>query len=148
MNIVADCESHLILAVETGRGPSPDARWLKKTLCRLPQSVTLNLLLGDAGYDSEENHNVVRKHLACNALIPPRIGRPTRKPATGFFRRAMQKIFRKKPPIFGQRWQVETTFSMLKRNLSSSLTARNYWTQSREMALRVITHNLMICANV
>ena len=47
-------------------------------------------------------------------------------------------------PDYGQRWQIETAFSMLKRNLGSALRARTYWSQCRESMLRVITHNVMI----
>jgi hypothetical protein len=45
---------------------------------------------------------------------------------------------------YGQRWQVKTVASMLKRNLGSALHARTYWSQCREMILRTITHNIMI----
>jgi hypothetical protein len=45
---------------------------------------------------------------------------------------------------YGQRWQVETVFSMVKRLLDSALTARSYSSQNREAALRFLTHNLMI----
>jgi transposase len=46
--------------------------------------------------------------------------------------------------LFGQRWQVETIFSMLKRNLGSALRARRYQSQNREMRLQILTHNLGI----
>jgi hypothetical protein len=49
---------------------------------------------------------------------------------------------------YGQRWQVETVNSMLKRMLGSALRARSYWSRSREMTLRVLTLNIMILANV
>lgn len=45
---------------------------------------------------------------------------------------------------YGQRWQVETVFSMIKRNFSSALRARRYWSQCREMMLLVLTHNIAI----
>ena len=45
---------------------------------------------------------------------------------------------------YGQRWQVETVNSMIKRLLGSALRARNYWTQCREMTLRAIAINVMI----
>ena len=45
---------------------------------------------------------------------------------------------------YGQRWQVETGYSMIKRNLSDELTARSYWPQCRELRLLVITHNILI----
>jgi len=33
---------------------------------------------------------------------------------------------------------------MIKRMLGSALRARNYWSQHREIVLRVLTHNVMI----
>jgi hypothetical protein len=45
---------------------------------------------------------------------------------------------------YGQRWQAETTNSMLKRLLGSSLRARSYWSQCRELILRALTLNTMI----
>ncbi len=45
---------------------------------------------------------------------------------------------------YGQRWQVETVYSMIKRNQGSELRARSYWSQCREMLLKVLTHNIAI----
>jgi len=45
---------------------------------------------------------------------------------------------------YRQRSQVETVISMLKRNLDGCVRARRYWSQIREMALKALTHNLMI----
>ena len=45
---------------------------------------------------------------------------------------------------YGQRWQVETSFSMLKRLLGSALRARRPASLDREILLRVLTINLMI----
>ena len=47
-------------------------------------------------------------------------------------------------PTTHQRWQVETVFSMIKRNLGSALHGRSYWSQCRELMLLAITHNIMI----
>ena len=49
---------------------------------------------------------------------------------------------------YGQRWQVETVNSMVKRRLGSALRARGYWSQCREIILRAITHNVMIVIRV
>jgi hypothetical protein len=46
--------------------------------------------------------------------------------------------------LYGQRWQVETIFSMIKRRLGDVVHARNYWSQNREMLLMILTHNLAI----
>jgi transposase len=48
----------------------------------------------------------------------------------------------------GQRWQSETVNSMLKRNMGSSLRARTPETREMEMRLRVLTHNIMLLANL
>ena len=45
---------------------------------------------------------------------------------------------------YGQRWQIETVFSMVKRNLGSALTARKRYSLNREVILKLIVHNLMI----
>lgn len=45
---------------------------------------------------------------------------------------------------YGQRWQVETIFSMIKRRFGYVVHARRYWAQNREMLLMVLTHNLAI----
>jgi hypothetical protein len=34
---------------------------------------------------------------------------------------------------YGQRWQAETGFSMLKRRLTSTVNGRSYWSQCREL---------------
>ena len=45
---------------------------------------------------------------------------------------------------YGQRAQVETSFSMLKRRLGAAVNARKYWSQCRELFLKVLTHNIML----
>jgi hypothetical protein len=45
---------------------------------------------------------------------------------------------------YGQRWQAETVFSMIKRRLSSGVAGRTYVSQRRELWLLAITQNVMI----
>ena len=58
----------------------------------------------------------------------------------------MKQRFPKKQ--YGQRWQVETVFSMIKRRLGAALNSRTYWCQCRALMLKVITHNIMIICYV
>lgn len=46
--------------------------------------------------------------------------------------------------LYGQRWQVETTFSMIKRRLGSAVNARTYWSQCRALMFKAVTHNVLI----
>ena len=78
-------------------------------------------------------------------VIPPLRGRP---PTTGeyvvagFFRATLRKLW----PIveYGQRWQIETNFSMFKGLLRVALRSRRRQAIDREIFLRAITLNLMI----
>ena len=54
----------------------------------------------------------------------------------------LQRRFPKK--TYGQRWQIETVFSMLRRNLGTRLRAQGHYSQTREIRARILTHNLAI----
>jgi len=140
--MLCDCQRHLILAAVTGRGPSPDHGDLAKVLSRIPDNVTIERLFADAGYDSEANHQIAREEHGIASYIPASIGRRTDKPPSGRYRRLMRRVLKRS--AYGQRWQSETVFSMIKRNIASELTARSYWSQCREMMALVISHNIMV----
>ncbi|MHC4981624.1 MAG: transposase [Planctomycetota bacterium] len=60
----------------------------------------------------------------------------------GRYRRRLRRRFPKK--TYGQRWQIETSFSMIKRLLGSAVRSRRRHAIDREILLRVATINLMI----
>ena len=62
------------------------------------------------------------------------------------YRRAMRHGFSK--PFYNQRWHVEGSLSQHKRRLGSALIACNSAAQMRELILRVLTHNLMLLADI
>ncbi len=140
--ILCDCRSHMVLSVVPARGPGPDIKHFKKALRAALRFVRIDTIVADAGYDSEESHRFARQECGVRSIIPPTIGRRTNKPPTGRWRRHMARRFDKKQ--YGQRWQVETVNSMIKRLLGSALRARSYWSQCREITLRAITLNAMI----
>lgn len=139
--IVCDCESHLILSIVPQRGPGSDASHFQAAFDQAQGRIRFAALAADAGYDGEHNHVYARRR-GVRTLIPPLIGRPTDKPPSGYWRRMMKRVLPRS--CYGQRWQIETTNSMLKRLLSSALRARTYWSQCREIILRALTLNIMI----
>ncbi len=144
-HVIADIGTHLILACYPKRGPTPDVGELDVLQTQLAPHIRLKTLYADAGYDSEPNHVMLRDYLGIRSVIPPKIGRPTTKPARGRYRRLMQRQFKNASPAgFGQRWQVETVFSMIKRNLGHAVTGRSYHAHNRDILLHCITHNVMI----
>ena len=141
--LVIDCKSHMILAAVPGRGPSSDLVQFRSALDQAVLRARIGTLLADAGFDAEWAHVAVRS-FGIRTIIPPTQGRPTDKPPTGRWRRVMKQRFARYKPTYGQRWQVETVNSMIKRRLGSALRARQYQSQCREIILKAITHNVMI----
>jgi hypothetical protein len=140
--VICDCRTHLILSVVTTRGPSVDVNQFRRPLDRAARHVPIRHLLADAGYDSEANHTYARETHHIQTTIPARAGRPTGKlPKTKYRRRMATTLDKKK---YGQRAQVETVFSMIKRNFTDCLSARSYWPQCRDMVLLALTHNFAI----
>ena len=139
--VVVDCKTHVILCAVTSLGPCPDVNRLPVLLLCALVYVTIATLLADAGYDWERAHRFARDGCGVRSVIPAEGGRPTEKPPTGKYRRLMRRFrdFR-----YGQRWQVETVMSMIKRRLGASVAGRSDASRARDTMLKVITHNLML----
>jgi hypothetical protein len=139
---------HLILGVRVGTGAGGDATWFEPLVFDSWRRAAVKAVVGDAGFDSESNHRIARLDMGVRSVIPPDVGRPGKdgKPPAGRYRRLMRNRFRRKADAeaYGQRWQVETVNSMVKRNLGSALRARTAKRREREMLLRAVTHNLML----
>ena len=140
--IVTNCFNHMVLSLFTSRGPSADASQFCDIVKSTAEQVTIETLLADAGYDSEGNHQYAREVHHIQTIIPATVGCPSTKLPASKYRRMMRTDFNK--TLYGQRWQVETVFSMIKRNQGEALRAKGYWAQNREMMLKVLTHNIGI----
>lgn len=140
---VVDCGSHMILSAVPGRGPATDLVQFGRAFSQAVRRARIDTLLADAHFDAERVHKAVRSH-GVRTIIPPTRGRPTDKPPTGRWRRVMKQRFARLKRNYGQRWQIETVNSMIKRRLGSALRARVEANQFREIILRAITHNVMI----
>ena len=147
LSLICDAKTHLVLGLTVNRGPKPDHCEFESTLRDALARQPLRTLIADAGYDSEKAHRLCREELGIESIIPARVnGRPRRdggpRHIRGHYRKRLYRRFPAKR--YGQRWQIETVFSMLKRLMGSALRARGYHSQCREIVLRVITLNLMI----
>lgn len=140
--IICDTKNHLIISGVPERGPQFDRTHFRQAVKEAVDQTAINKLAADAGYDGENSHVYAREKFKIETIIPPLHGRKTVKLPVGKYRRLMATKFDKES--YGQRWQIETVNSMLKRNLGSFLRARNYWSQCREILLRLFTHNVMI----
>jgi transposase len=145
LTAVVHTRSHLILGAVTGVGPSQDSPDFAPAMRQAADLVAIDAVLADAGYDAEHNHRLCREELSVQRTVIRLNRRDTgrRWPETPY-RRAMRRRFERE--LYNQRWHAESGFSQHKRRLGSALTARRDEAQARELALRVVTHNLMLLA--
>ena len=141
-SIVVDRDSHMILASTASRGPSPDITQLDRLMVDAIVRRKIRVAVLDAGYDAEWAHELLRNDMGIRSIIPPKIGRRTTRAPTGYYRAMMRRRFPEK--LYGQRWQAETAFSMIKRRQGESVRAVSYHAQCRSIMLKVLTHNIMI----
>lgn len=150
LSLAVQASSHLILAAVATTGAGADHGYFAPLMLDAHRRLSLEFALADAGYDSEDNHRLARDELGIRSLIPATCGRPGAGAPTGHYRRLMRRRFKGGPDKkhYGQRWQAETVNSMIKRNLGSACRARTAIGRKKDMLLRVVTHNLMIMANL
>jgi len=150
LSLAVQASSHLIIAARATTGTGADHRHFPPLLRRATARMGLDVVLADAGYDSEANHCLAREVLGLRSLIPATIGRPSTSPPLGHYRRLMRRWFKpgRQKKQYGQRWQVETVNSMIKRNLGSACRSRSARGRKKDILLRALTHNLMIVANL
>jgi Transposase DDE domain len=150
LSLAVDSSSHLILAAIASTGAGGDQPYLDGLLYHAWRRTSgrIRCVVADAGYDSENNHRIARLDRGVRSAIPPKAGRPTDKPPREPMRRNMYYRFKRQADrqTYGQRWQSETTNSMIKRNLGSAMRTRTAVRRRHELLLRVLTHNIMLLA--
>lgn len=144
LTVVCDTRTHLVAAALATVGPGWDAGQFAPALLRAAWNLDVDRLLADAGYDAEANHRLAREGLGVRSTVTALNRRRTRKWPEQKYRRQMARRFHRRK--FGQRWQVESVFSRLKRRLGAALRGRSDAARARESDLKVWTHNLMILA--
>ena len=144
---VVQAARHVCLAIVPGIGPSPDDPKFHRVARDAHARHPFKALAADIGFDGEGHQRFLFEKLGVIGVIPPERGRPRKthkNRRSGFYRSFIHNHWPKK--LYGQRWQVESFFSMLKRLLDSFLRGMNWRSQHREMSLKVLTLNFMLIA--
>ena len=147
LTALCDVKSHLVLAAVVDRGPKPDVVEFPRVVAEALTRHRFRTVIGDAGYESEKAHVLCRERLGVESIFPTTLrGKKRRDGQPRAVRSRWRKLLKERFPRerYGQRWQAETVFSMIKRNLGSALRSRRPFSINREVVLKVITHNLMI----
>ena len=143
------CATHLIVSAWCGIGAGSDAPRFEQLLFDAWRRVPLRHFTAvlDAGFDSEANHQIARHDMGIRSIMPPRVGRPSDKPPTGWRLRMKHLLSTKRSRQrcrYTQRAQSETVVSMIKRNLGSELSGKTNASRKRDMWLKILTHDIMI----
>lgn len=131
----------------TPRGPCGDFSDLIPLASSAAQVQHFDVLLADAGYDSEANHRHCREHLLVESRIPAKKRRSVSVIATTPYRSLMVHTLGApgdsgKRRVYGQRWRVETLVSVVKRKWGEALSARREAMQQVQALLRSLVYNL------
>jgi hypothetical protein len=134
--IVVDLQQQILLAQQAHQGPGSDVRFLPSLLDVTARGAPLRLVLADAEFDCEPNHQYIRQRLGAESIIPAkRRGVPNSEIRNLMFRRFPAKPYR-------QRVKIETTFSVVKRKLSSRAPGHSLPMQIRQALLLGLAYNL------
>lgn len=137
VGLVCDVANHLILTGVPELGPCFDREHFREALTRATKQKPIQTLLADRIYDAE-THHIFAEQLQVRAVIRLKDRGVVRSP-----RRA--RLARTFPLAeYRLRAHVETVVSMLKRNLGTFTRARRFQSRSREILLRLFTHNVAI----
>lgn len=134
--IVVDLQQQILLAQRAHQGPGSDVRFLPALLDVAARGAPIRLVLADAEFDSEPNHEYIRQHLGAQSIIPAK----RRGVPNGAIRNQMFRAFPKKH--YRQRAKIETVFSTVKRKLSSRAPGRSLAIQIRQALLLGLAYNL------
>src|SRR5271170_2791282 len=134
--IVVDVQQQILLAQRAHQGPGSDVRFLPPLLEVAARGAPIRRVLADAEFDSEPNHQHIRQCLGAQSIIPAK----RRGVPNGEIRNLMFRRFPAKP--YRQRVKIETTFSAVKRKLSSRAPGRSLSIQIRQALLLGLAFNL------
>ncbi len=143
LTVVCDERSHLYLAAQTFLGPRNEAPFFEPVVRRAAARTIIDTVLADAAFDTDSCHTLCREELGIRSTVIPLNPRGN-GPAwpKGKYRRQMRRKFHRH--VYGQRWQVESSFSGSKRRFGSSLSSTTPAGRACECLLWALVHNLAI----
>ena len=138
--IIADEKSQIVVAFDVHFGEIHDSKEFKKALENMDKELVskFRLIIGDKGYDSEENH-VIAKRYDLHAIIPARNKDVPIHRTRGENRKRMKRHL---PEEYRRRPIVETVHSVIKRKSGSFVRSRIPEVAEKEIVLKIIAYNI------
>ena len=140
LSIGADLLQQIICNIKIRRAPTRhDNVDFEPIITRTSEIMPLSVVTGDKGYDSEENHVLVRELLHGFSIIPTRYERVPIWRTRGRYRKQMKRGYCN--ILYFQRNKDETIISVIKRLFGEYITSRLIRMQNRELSFRCIAYN-------
>ncbi|HKG41749.1 MAG TPA: IS5 family transposase [Nitrososphaeraceae archaeon] len=147
LSIGADVLKQIICNIKIRRAPTGhDNVDFKPIITRTAEIMPLSVVTGDKGYDSEENHVLVREDLHAFSVIPSRYEHVPIWRTHGMYRKQMKRGYSK--ILYNQRNKDETIVSVIKRLFGEHITSRLVRTQNRELSFRCMAYNMHRLTNL
>lgn len=137
-SLLVDVPQRFIVAQEVSMGPENDGPALRALLTSAQHLLPIGLVLADAGYDSERNHQFIRQVIGAHSVIPAKRGKATWRVCG--VRAEMRAAF--PAALYHQRALVEAVISALKRKIGAFLPGRSLAAQLKQAALLGVVYNL------
>ena len=147
LSIGADVLQQIICNIRIRRAPTRhDNIDFRPIITRTSNILPLSVVTADKGYDSEDNHLLVREDLHALSIIPARYEHVPIWRTHGRHRKQMKRGYSK--VLYNQRNKDETIVSVIKRLFGEHLMSRSIRTQNRELSFRCITYNMHRLTNL
>ena len=143
-----DLLQQIICNIKIRRAPTRhDNIDFKLVITKTSEILPLSIVVGDRGYDSEENHIMVREKLGSFSVIPARNEDIPIWKTYGRYRKQMKRGYSK--TLYHHRNKDETIISVIKRLFGEHITlSRLVKTQNRELSFRCIAYNIHRLTNL
>jgi hypothetical protein len=147
LSVGGDMLKQAICAIKIRRAPARhDNVDFKPLVERASAIMPLSIVVADKGYDSEDNHVLVRERHEAYSIIPPRYQEVPIWKTHGRHRKQLKRGYPK--ALYDQRNKDETIMSVIKRLFGEHLTSRLVRTQNRELTFRCIAYNMHRVTNI
>jgi hypothetical protein len=147
LSIGADVLQQIICTIKIRRSSARhDNIDFTPLITRTSDILPLSVVAADKGYDSEDNHLLVRESLHAFSVIPARYEHVPIWRTYGKYRKQMKRGYSKL--LYNQRNKDETIMSVIKRLFGEHLMSRLTRTQNRELSFRCISYNMHRLTNL
>ena len=139
LTIGAELRTQIVTSIKVRRGPANDNRDFEPVVRRAHAIKPIKIGIGDKGYDSEKNHELLRDELHAMSIIPARHEDVPVWRTKGRYRKEMKRGYSKK--TYHKRSKDETIFSVIKRTMGDEVRSIGVKRQNNEMRLKIIAYN-------